>query len=125
MPRILREAFPMFSDQKTKAIPFCAIMFCALLPQVAGAGAVVSCPHVTDGVFTSPGEWANCPTAVRQFFAPAAGAGGSFLYVDQGTCQDSSLYLMYDYVAGTATASFFDVFFEVVPRGDAYLVRID
>jgi len=33
---------------------------------------------------------------VKQFFAPAAGAGGSFLYADQGGAGDNNLYLMYD-----------------------------
>src|SRR5436190_13618947 len=108
---------------KTTVSPFCAIVFCALLPQIANAGVAGGCTHNTDGAF-GVGEW-SCGPVSKQFFVPAARAGGSFLYVAQGVGPDNTLYLMYDYVAGTATSSFFDVFFEVVPDGHAYLVHID
>jgi hypothetical protein len=115
----------MFGVLKSRAVPLGAIVFCPLLPRLASAGPV-ACNHVTDGTFTTPLEWAACPTAVSQNFAQAGAAGGSLLYVDQGIPGDNTLYLMYDYYAGTANppGSIFDVFFEVVPRGDAYLVHI-
>ena len=88
------------------------------------------CDHVVDGLFngstisTSDGpEW-GCPTVSKRFFAPATvGVGGNaYLYVDQS---GPVLNLMYDYIGGGGVAaSFFDVFFEVVPDGHAYLVRI-
>ena len=88
------------------------------------------CDHVVDGLFngssssTSDGlEW-GCATVSKHFFAPATvGVGGNaWLYVNQS---GSVLNLMYDYVGGgSVAASFFDVFFEVVPDGHAYLVRI-
>src|SRR5438105_3435096 len=116
----------MFQTLRTKAIPFCAMAFCALLPQFASAasvGGLPPCTHNTDGAF-GPGEW-NCPSASKQFFPPTPGGGGAFLYADQGKGQDHTLYLMYDYVGGAAPSSFFDVFFEVVPDGHSYVVRID
>lgn len=85
------------------------------------------CDHITDGVFNTSAasaldasEW-GCSTVSKSFFAPAPGGGGAYLYADQG---NGNLYLMYDYVAGGAPSSFFDVFFEVVPDGHAYLVRL-
>lgn len=113
----------MFSILKTRAVPFGAILFCALLTQFASAQTGgPPCNHATDGIFGG-GEW-NCSSVSKQFFAPAAGAGGSFLYVDQGRGPDNTLYLMYDYVLGIGPANFFDVFFEVIPENQAYLVRI-
>ncbi|HEV3167958.1 MAG TPA: hypothetical protein VGZ22_28410, partial [Isosphaeraceae bacterium] len=56
---------------------------------------IVANPHVTDGQFTSPAEWAGVtPT----FFPVVGNAGGSFLYVQQ---LQGTLYLMYDYPNGT------------------------
>ncbi len=85
----------MFRYLKTRAVPFCAIAFCAVLPQFALAGP--GCTHITDGIFSGPAEWAACATAVKQGFAPVPSGGGSFLYVDQGAPGlDNNLYLMYD-----------------------------
>jgi hypothetical protein len=89
---------------------------------LAQAITVAPCNHTTDGAF-DPGEW-NCATVSKSFFPQVGNAGGAFLYVDQGQGNNNNLYLMYDYVGGVAASSFFDVFFEVVPDGHAYLVRI-
>jgi hypothetical protein len=86
------------------------------------AGPIPACIHNTDGAF-DPQEW-NCASVAKDFFPQVGTAGGAFLYVDQGVGKDNFLYLMYDYVGGVAPSSFFDVFFEVVPDGHAYLVRI-
>jgi hypothetical protein len=92
-------------------------------------------PHVTDGIVT-PGEWPT-PTSSQLFFPldTSTGAGGAFLYVDQGSSTGGSpggtlgtnLYLLYDYVSNTLPPnpnSFFDVFFQVKPENTDYLVRI-
>ncbi len=86
------------------------------------AHATTVCTHVTDGTF-EPGEW-TCPTVSVSFFPQVASGGGAYLYADQGQNGNNNLYLMYDYVGGSVAASFFDVFFEVVPDANAYLVRI-
>lgn len=94
-----------------------------LFAQPARASFVAGgCVHTTNGQF-DPGEW-NCSSASKIFFPQVGASGGAFLYVDQGQGSNNNLYLMYDYVASTTTSSFFDVFFEVVPDGHAYLVRI-
>lgn len=110
-------------------------LFAALSAGLAQAAEIQTCNHVTDGVFNGSAsstdnatEW-GCPTVSQSAFAQVGNAGGAVLYADQGGQPGangflSTLYLMYDYVAGAAPASFFDVFFEVVPDGHAYLVRI-
>jgi len=91
----------------------------------AQAGPTTGCSHVVDGTFTSTGEWATCPTAQLSAFAPVNGVGGAVLGVDQGVPgRDNNLYLIYDDVGTTTQAAYLDVFFEVVPDGHAYLVRI-
>jgi hypothetical protein len=108
----------------------------------AMATSIGGCDHLTDGLFnasatsiTDATEW-GCSTVSKSEFAQVGNAGGAFLYADQGGGLaptglgfGGTLYLMYDYVAGDPAAfsspdSFFDVFFEVVPDGHAYLVRI-
>jgi PEP-CTERM motif len=83
--------------------------------------------HVTDGQFTSPGEWTGANVS-KTFFPVVGQAGGAFLYVEQ-TPAANQLFLMYDYVNGTnlgfnQSNSFFDVFFEVARTGESYLVHI-
>ena len=85
------------------------------------------CDHVVDGVFNGSAsstsdatEW-SCFTVAKQFFPSVGVAGGAYLYVDQS---GPVLNLMYDYTRSKVAAAFFDVFFEVVPDGHAYLVRI-
>ena len=118
----------------------------------AGAqAATISFGHVTDGLFTSPGEWAGS-TVSKQFFPVVGQSGGTYLYVDQSNRQNvnqtggvspavvafnspNTLFLMYDWVNGPSGpngtnpfngSSFFDVFFQVnSPVNPAdYLVRI-
>jgi len=93
------------------------------------AQAVIStgCDHVNDGLFNgsttaaSDGpEW-GCDTVSKNHFDQVGAAGGAYLYAEQN---GHNLNLMYDYTAGTAATSFFDVFFEVVPDGHAYLARL-
>lgn len=84
------------------------------------------CPHTVDGAFSSPAEWQNCSTAISSFFPLTAdGAGGAYLYVDQGR-GSHTLNLLYDYVNGTSHSSnsFFEVFFQVQPQDTDYLVQI-
>ena len=91
----------------------------------AGVAQAAGCNHVIDGAFTSSGEWVTCATSKEILFPPVNGVGGAVLGVDQGVPgQDNNLYLIYDYIGSTTPASFFDVFFEVVPDNHAYLVRI-
>ena len=74
--------------------------------------------------FTNAAEW-SCLSATHINFPQVGGSGGAVLYADQGVVQNRAiLYLMYDYYAGATTASFFDVFFEVQPEGNSYLVRV-
>jgi hypothetical protein len=81
--------------------------------------------HVTDGQFTSPLEW-NLPTASLTHFPVVGSSGGADLYADSDA---SNLYLMYD-AQNTANLglnqsnSFFDVFFQVAPEHQDYLVHI-
>jgi hypothetical protein len=94
------------------------ILLLALAPSLYAL--VPGCVHVTNGSF-GPGEW-TCPTVAKNTFPQVGGAGGSTLYVDQG---GNNLYLMYDYFGGgLSPATFFDVFFEVVPDNTDYLARI-
>ncbi|SPE40875.1 exported hypothetical protein [Candidatus Sulfopaludibacter sp. SbA3] len=99
-----------------------ALMVSPLLVAGLASGSTVGgggggCDHVTDGTFTTPGEW-SCSTVSKSIFPQAV------LYADQGVGVDNNLYLMYDYTGGTTPSSFFDVFFEVVPNDTDYLVRI-
>jgi hypothetical protein len=91
--------------------------------------------HVTDGAFTgglNGIEWQG-PLVSTASFAQVGNAGGSTLYVEQGSSkfgQGNTLFLLYDYWASNANgfmpgSSFFDVFFEVPPDGHDYLVRIN
>jgi hypothetical protein len=118
----------------SKALRLGLALLAALAAHSAQASAIVQgCDHVTDGLFnhsdistSDATEWGGCGTVSKSFFAPAAdGSGGAYLYADQS---GPNLALMYDYTSGDAAAftpsSFFDVFFEVVPDGHAYLVRI-
>jgi hypothetical protein len=94
-----------------------------------------SVPHITDGIIT-PGEWPTATSSQITFpFDPSTGAGGSVLYVDQGTSAGgppggtlgTTLYLAYDYFQATtppSSTTFFDVFFAVPPDQTDYLVRI-
>ena len=93
----------------------------------AQAFAELGCDHVVDGVFngsasstSDASEW-SCSTVAKHFFPSVGVAGGAYLYVDQS---GPVLNLMYDYTRSRVAAAFFDVFFEVVPDGLAYLVRI-
>src|SRR5438132_1796862 len=113
-----------------------SLLFLFMASGPANSGFAATVFHVTDGVFT-PGEW---PTATsKQLFFPfdaSTGAGGAWLYVDQGSSDGgppfgnnfgSNLYLLYDYVQATTaptSSSFFDVFFQVPPQQTDYLVRI-
>jgi len=115
-------------DSLSKALRLGLLLLAAAVHSAQAAG-TVGCSHLTDGLFNhseNPGpddpEWGGCGTVSKSFFAPApGGTGGAYLYADQS---GPNLYLMYDYVVGSSVASFFDVFFEVVPDGHAYLVRI-
>jgi len=96
------------------------------VPSALAVTSVGGCGHVSDGLFNGSAtsvsdgpEW-GCPTVSKSGFAQVGNAGGAFLYADQ---DGHNLNLMYDYAAGS-NASFFDVFFEVVPDGHAYLVRM-
>jgi len=110
-------------------VPWLALALLAVLaaPQALAVGITDGCGHVSDGLFngsassvTDGPEW-GCATVSKSGFAQVGNAGGAFLYADQN---GHNLNLMYDYAAGASTASFFDVFFEVVPDGHAYLVRL-
>ena len=91
--------------------------------------------HVTDGGFNLPNgpqtsdgpEWSG-PNVVKDFFPVAPdGSGGAYLYVEQGSGnQAGTLFLMYDYVNGTANNAntFFDVFFQDRPANTDYGIRI-
>jgi hypothetical protein len=97
-------------------------LFLFAAPAVGAAIIGGGCQHITDGAFDS-NEWnaSSCPTMVKSTFSPP----GAALYVDQGQLANNNLYLMYDFFGGGGTAaSFFDVFFEVVPDNTDYLVRI-
>src|SRR5436305_14130021 len=100
------------------------LVFLTAVPLLHGTPCI-AVKHCTDGAFNlhnggSPTdealEWAG-GVVVKSQFAAVNGAGGSFLYVDQGFQGDNNLYLMYDYVLGTnpGSSSFFDVFFQVPP----------
>jgi hypothetical protein len=92
-------------------------------------------PHITDGIFT-PGEWPTATSSQLLFpFDPTTGAGGAWLYADQGTAAGgppggalgTTLFLLYDYTSGTTVPTpntFFDVFFAVPSQQVDYLVRI-
>jgi hypothetical protein len=95
-------------------------------------GGCTGLKHCTDGGFnlhnagsqtSDAPEWAG-PNVSKTFFPLALdGSGGAYLYVEQGiTGQPNRLYLMYDYVAGTAAESFFNVFFQV--KDEDYLAKI-
>jgi hypothetical protein len=107
---------------KKRTLSIGLIAGAAIFTNAGHASTVGGCIHNTDGAFDTQ-EW-TCPTVSKSFFPQVGSAGGAFLYVDQGQGNNNNLYLMYDYVGGVATSSFFDVFFEVVPDGHAYLVRI-
>jgi hypothetical protein len=106
-----------------------------LLFMAAGPVNAGSVPHNTDGIIT-PGEWPTATSSQFTFpFDPSTGAGGSVLYVDQGTAAGgppggmlgTTLYLAYDYFHATTpptSTTFFDVFFAVPPEQTDYLVRI-
>ena len=106
-----------------------------LLFMAAGPANAGSVTHITDGIIT-PGEWPTATSSQFTFpFDPSTGAGGSVLYVDQGTAAGgppggmlgTTLYLAYDYIHATTPPSsntFFDVFFAVPPDQSDYLVRI-
>jgi hypothetical protein len=106
-----------------------------LLFMAAGPVNAGSVPHITDGIIT-PGEWPTATSSQFTFpFDPSTGAGGSVLYVDQGTAAGgppggmlgTTLYLAYDYFNATTPptpSTFFDVFFAVPPDQTDYLVRI-
>jgi hypothetical protein len=106
-----------------------------LLFMAAGPVNAGSVPHITDGIIT-PDEWPTATSSQLTFpFDPSTGAGGSVLYVDQGTTAGASpggmlgttLYLAYDYFQATTPptpSTFFDVFFAVPPDHTDYLVQI-
>jgi hypothetical protein len=112
---------------------FGAVAMAMLAP--GGAAAVLTGPsHVSDGTFTSPGEWDTSRSTVTVFNFPVVGnTGGANLFVEQS---GGVLYLMYDYVNSAslglnatnfATQASFDVFFQVPndqPGGTDYLVHI-
>jgi hypothetical protein len=111
----------------SKALRLGLALSATLAAHSAQASVSSGCIHNTDGLFNGSAasssdatEW-DCSTVSKTFFPQVGDAGGAYLYVDQG---GSNLYLMYDYVAGASAVSFFDVFFEVVPDGHAYLVRL-
>jgi len=106
-----------------------------LLFMAAGPVNAGSVSHITDGIIT-PGEWPSATSSQLTFHLdPSTGAGGSVLYVDQGTAAGgppggmlgTTLYLAYDYTQATTpptSTTFFDVFFAVPPEQTDYLVRI-
>lgn len=109
----------------SRTLPVAALAAALLIPPPVFAQI-----HVSDGVFTTPGEWTT-PTNVSHFFPPAGVTGGAYLYVDQGFKSSSpgpgspdTLFLMYDDPRVLSpTGSFFEVFFEVPSDAD-YLVVI-
>jgi hypothetical protein len=119
--------------------PGAALLVLLTAASPGDAGTIIV-QHSTDGAFTTPAEWGNVtPQAFP--FDPSTGAGGSFLYVEQGTSGGigatatgspgspglgNTLFLMYDYVHGTGggPGSFFDVFFQVPNQGTDYAVHI-
>jgi hypothetical protein len=119
------------------------LMISLLVAPVCAQAQLLSVPHVTDGVIT-PGEWPTSTSSAQFFpYIPSTGAGGAYLYVDQGSAPPavagvnsatrpgfgSTLYLAYDYVHDTTPltpGTYFDVFFQVKQENPVvdYLVRI-